>query len=68
MAAAAIEPALLDTLKKHGQEHLVKFFDQLTTEEQQHLLGQLREVDFPQTALDFVRATTGEFLLPDGFR
>ncbi len=35
-----------ELLKEHGQEHLLKFYDQLTDEEKESLLRQIEETDF----------------------
>ncbi len=33
-------------LKEHNQEHLLKFYDELSREEQEHLLKQIEKIDF----------------------
>ena len=35
-------------LKQHGQEHLLKFFDELTEPRQQTLIADLESIDFAQ--------------------
>ena len=35
-----------ETLKKHGQEHLLRYYDELSSEEQRELLRQIGEIDW----------------------
>ena len=37
---------ILEVLKKYNQEHLVKYYDELNTEEQENLLSQIERIDF----------------------
>lgn len=37
-----------DKLKKYGQEHLIKFYDELSEEEKMNLLEQINKIDFEQ--------------------
>jgi len=42
-----ISPDILETLQQAGQEHLVRFWDELSPEQQQSLATQIRNIDFP---------------------
>lgn len=39
---------ILDMLKKYNQEHLLKFYDELNDEEKNHLLSQIKSIDFDE--------------------
>ncbi|MCJ7778412.1 MAG: UDPGP type 1 family protein [Sedimentisphaerales bacterium] len=48
-------------LKKHKQEHLLRFWHELTTPQKQHLLEQIKKLDFSQIdcwAANFIPKTT----------
>lgn len=47
------------SLKTHGQEHLLKFWPQLTEEQRCQLMTDLRYIDFGRTSLAFKQATDG---------
>ena len=40
----------IDRLKEYGQEHLLRFFDELNEEEKKSLVEQINEADFPLSA------------------
>jgi len=55
-----IQPEILETLQQAGQEHLVRFWDELTPQQQQNLVDQIRSIDFPlMQQLIQNRATSG---------
>ena len=37
----------LEKLKAAGQEHILKYYNELTKEQQESLLAQIEETDFP---------------------
>ena len=37
---------ILEDLKKHNQEHLVKYYDELSEEQKENLLSQIERIDF----------------------
>lgn len=39
---------VMEILKKHNQEHLLAFYNELTSEEQDKLLEQIMNIDFEQ--------------------
>lgn len=51
--SAIIDPKLKESLEKHGQEHLVRHLETLSSEEASHLLNDIKRVD-----LDFVSNVT----------
>lgn len=48
--------SLKETLKKHGQEHLLQFWDQLNDSERKQLIGDIQEFNLEEVQSFFVRA------------
>jgi len=48
MSDAKRKAALAQTLETHGQDHVLRFFDQLTEAQQQSLLDQIESVDWQE--------------------
>lgn len=49
---------IMESLIKHGQEHLLKYWDELNEEERKHLLNDIKELDLEELQLFFERATS----------
>ena len=46
MAAEVDEQAVLRRVREHGQEHVLRWIDELDVPRRKHLIGQLAELDF----------------------
>jgi len=54
----------IDLLKEYGQEHLLRFYDELNEEEKKDLIRQINEADF--TLLDALKEKDAEKVTDDG--
>jgi hypothetical protein len=56
---AASYEAIRERYAKHGQEHALAFYNELSPAEQAELLADLAPVDLDEIHAQFVRATSG---------